>query len=570
MLLKNALDFLLLKMHLTCINGVAFVMKNTLSLLVFCVLWCGSALAQPTANVNVDTNLHHQMITGWEGAAYIGQDHPNFAEFAPRLPELFDSIVHQLGINRVKVEIRSGSENPRNYWEEYQEGTIDSSTWSCVRYSTINDNDDPRSINLSGFHFAEIDSTIKLIVLPLKQRLEAKGEKLFLNVNYVAFTDEMRQSQCSDTLQYFHAVASDEYAEFVLATYLHLRDTWGIVPDAWEVILQPDHTTDWHMVRTGRAIIAAAERLQENGFTPRFIAPSGSSPVISLSYFDKMIEEPGLLDHLEEISYHGHTDFAEDSIRERMKQYGVKSSMLKYPGADYTKLHEDLSTTLVSSWSQFNLAAPYYGIDDGNSYYLIDFADTVLNFGLGSRTTAFMQYFRYIRKGDQRVEATSSHPNVKPLAFVSPDGFRKYVLKIDAPATVNLNNLPGGRYTVSFTVPGEMGEHIDPVDQEPNTTMTAFVPGAVVMTVVQQTKIVASVERESIIAPIRIVNSSPLILSVTASRSDVLEVFDILGKKIFSTDVTAGTSTIFLPSLAKGAYTVRLTGNPTSTIKIAQ
>ncbi|MBI4674397.1 MAG: hypothetical protein HY741_22360 [Chloroflexi bacterium] len=45
--------------------------------------------------------------------------------------------------------------------------------------------------------------------LPMRQKLQARGESLFLNVCYVAFTS-------NPYMQYTNA---EEYAEFVLATY---------------------------------------------------------------------------------------------------------------------------------------------------------------------------------------------------------------------------------------------------------------------------------------------------------------------------------------------------------------
>ena len=108
-------------------------------------------------------------------------------------------------------------------------------------YEIINDNSDPDSINPSGYQFAELDHTVENVILPLKQRLEANNESLFVNLNVVDFTC----CQGASNLEYQDS--PDEYAELVLATYQHLQSQYGWVPDAWEVILEPDkYPLEWH------------------------------------------------------------------------------------------------------------------------------------------------------------------------------------------------------------------------------------------------------------------------------------------------------------------------------------
>jgi len=99
-----------------------------------------------------------------------------------------------------------------------------------VRYTKINDNDDPRVINWAGFQFSSLDWKIENLVIPLKRLFEQRGMKLFINLCYVAFTGQIRDGE------YIHD-NPDEHAEFVLATYLHMQEKYGFVPDTWEVTL---------------------------------------------------------------------------------------------------------------------------------------------------------------------------------------------------------------------------------------------------------------------------------------------------------------------------------------------
>jgi len=189
----------------------------------------------------------HQTITGWEAVAFaLEPTNPAFPNFKDAL---FDQAVNDLGINRVRLEIRSSVENSTDAWSDYQTGKIDYQTWRSRRYATVNDNADPRTIDPAGFHFSEMDNTIERIVNPLREVLAAKGAKLIVNVNYVAFT-----RQITDGL-YIHNDPT-EYAEFVLATYLHLKEKYGWVPNLWEVLLEPDNVSQWNGKLLGQAIAA--------------------------------------------------------------------------------------------------------------------------------------------------------------------------------------------------------------------------------------------------------------------------------------------------------------------------
>ena len=120
------------------------------------------------ATVTIDTLARFQIMTGWEAHAQSGESNPQFREF--RDP-LFDQAVKDVGINRLRVEIRAGAENR----VDFTLATSDSE--KCNRWDTVNDNDDPRVINPAGFHFTALDSTIVRVVLAMKQRLEARGER---------------------------------------------------------------------------------------------------------------------------------------------------------------------------------------------------------------------------------------------------------------------------------------------------------------------------------------------------------------------------------------------------------
>lgn len=431
-----------------------------------------------SATITLDPTLRSQTISGWEVVAQAGQeDSPAFPAYRDAL---FDQAVNDLGINRVRLEVRSGVENARDYWQEVRAGTLDAGQWRGLRYATANDNDDPFTIDLDGFHFTDMDLAVESVVLPLKQRVEARGERFFLNVNYVAFTRQIAPGH-----SYAHA-DPEEYAEFVLATALHLRDKYGLVPDGWEVILEPDNTDEWSGQVIGQAIVAAGQRLEASGFTPHFIAPSTTSMWRATAYFDEMVQVPGVLRYLGEISYHRYIDVADihlQGIAARAVEYGLDTAMLEHIGSGYEDLHQDLKVGRVSAWQQFALAYPT--TDNAAQLYLIDDRDPTRPVITPAAQTRFLRhYFRFIRPGAVRIGAMTTDARFDPLAFLNADGRAVVVVKAASGGEWLVRGLPPGTYALTYTTAGATAVALPDQRIGAGAALHAAIPEVGVMTIV--------------------------------------------------------------------------------------
>jgi O-glycosyl hydrolase len=427
-----------------------------------------------SGDIALDPANRFQTIVGWEATAQSGQSDPAFASVKD---ELFDRAITELGLNRIRLEFRSGFEDHTDWDALKRAGTIDDATFKCHRYATVNDNADPFTIDPSGFKFAAIDTIIERVVLPLRQRLAAKGEKLFLNANYVAFDKTI----CPG-LSYDHQ-APEEYAEFVLAVHLHLRDKYGLVPDTWETVLEPDITNYWRGTQLGNAMAATAARLVANGFTPRFVFPSTTNMANAVPYFDAAIKVPGVAQYAAELSYHRYGGVSAANlatIASRAKTYGIRTSMLEHIGSGYDDLHDDLSIGNVSAWQQYALAFPT--TDNGAQYFTIRNTGA---FGVdaGSRTKLLRQYFRYIRPGHQRVAATSRKSAFDPLAFIDAAGHYVVVVKASSGGTFTVQDLPAGRYGVVYTTSSQDGVAAPDVALGAGKALSASIPSAGVVTI---------------------------------------------------------------------------------------
>lgn len=429
--------------------------------------------------VTIDPSVTFQTISGWEAHAQSGHEHPSFPLFRE---ELFDRAVAEAGINRIRLEAWSGEEARTDWYGLWRSGQIDEATWRCNRFATDNDNDDPFTIDWTGFLFSQLDSLVQNTVLPMKQRLEARGESLFLNVTYDAFVRQI----CDEGDRYVHDDSPEEYAEFVLATHLHLRDKYGLVPDAWEAILEPDNTPFWRGRQIGDAVVAAARRLRANGFSTRFVAPSNSNMSRAIDYFDDMVQVPDARSELLALSYHRYGGVSEANLRsiaQRGTDLGIETAMLEHIGSGQEDLHDDLVLGRVSAWQQFALAFPSQE-DIGGHYYNIDVSDPGSpRVNIGRRTKFLAQYFRYVRRGAVRLEARSRDPAFSPVAFRNVNGRVVVVVRAARAGEVSVGGLPAGPYGINYATEDEYNVEGPSRQVGSSGTLSASIPDSGVLTV---------------------------------------------------------------------------------------
>jgi hypothetical protein len=432
----------------------------------------------PTGNtIALYPAVGFQTMGGWEATAEGGQFYsPAWNNYKN---SLLDQAVNDLGINRVRLEIKSGIENPVDYFAQWQAGQITESQYDSKRYEIINDDGNPNVINPNGFKWSSLDGTINQVVLPLRQRLQARGETLWVNVNYVDFGSSAFE----------HKNSPSEYAEFVLATYQHMQSTFGFVPNSWEVVLEPDTSSaSWSATQVAQAVKAAGDRLAANGFTPNFVAPSTTSASNAPFYIDQIAATTGAMQYISEFSYHrygGASDEVITSIANRALFYNKKAGMLELIGADHRTLYSDLKLGHNSAWQQFTLGGPIsWGPDEGDRYYLVD--DTNVSapiINMASRTKFLRQYFKFIRAGARRIEALTGNQVFAPLAFVNSDGKYVVVITADGNGAFSVEGLPTGTYGIKYTTAGQYDvDHAD-VNLTSGQALSTSIPAPGVLTI---------------------------------------------------------------------------------------
>lgn len=464
-----------------------------------------SAAGNDPVEITVDPAITYQTMKGWEATArlweYNKQEDRYDPSWLPLSDQIFDRLVNELGINRIRLQIKSGAENPVDYWAKFQTGTIGYQEFRRHFYEKINDDPDPAHLNPAGMQFSHLDFQVEKIILPMKRRLDARGEKLFVNFNYVDFGQTELKGNFS------HALDSAEYAELIHAAFVHLKRKYGLVPDALEIVLEPDNTDHWRGRQVGQAIRAVAARLKAAGMSPEIIAPSTSAAGRAPAYIDEMMAVAGVSALVSTLSYHRYdrpkpsvvTSIARraqaiglsnglvnrfspvPAIAERAHARGLSTAMLEHLDGNAAELHEDLTIGQVSAWQKYSIAMRGT-VGKRGVYYLVDFDDpTAPVIQMAEHTRALAQYFRYIRFGAKRIEARSSRATVKPSAFRNANGSLVVVLDSEKAGIMTVRGLPVGRYLASYTTAKETARAMPPIVS--NGAISVKLPAPGIMTI---------------------------------------------------------------------------------------
>jgi hypothetical protein len=398
--------------------------------------------------VHVDASTSFQTIRGWEVVDFALDPSPAFERF---INPLLERVVNEVGINSIRLEVWSGAEHAYDNWTRWQNGEISYEQWRAVRQATVNDNSDANSIKWSGFHFSRLDDKVVRLVEPLRRLLEDNGETLYTTLTYVAFTKTIEGGT------YDHDDPA-EYAEFILATFQHLDETFGFVPDALEILLEPDNVPEWTEDVMGAAIVAVADRLAANGYQPEVIAPSTTKMATAPEFIRRWAETDGILQRVHTLSYHRYRGFSERDLEEVVQTaaaHGLETAMLEWWDRDngYKILHNDLAVGMNSVWHQGAMGGTP---DSKMSLYRIDDSDPLRPVITINDPTRFTrQYFKFVRSGARRIAASSQDGSLHPLGFVNTNGGYIVVVKADKGAEFTVGGVPPGTYGATYATSSE-------------------------------------------------------------------------------------------------------------------
>jgi hypothetical protein len=480
--------------------------------------------AQSSAIITVNPSVTYQTITGWEGAAQIAHNASTYQFDNVHLwqNEVIDKLVNELGINRIRQEIRAGIENSFDWFSWYAvDPDARSSTYRDHWYEKINDDNNPFSVdsaiianpniqNFPGYNFSFLDHSIDHITVPMRNALTNRGESLYINLLLVDFNNHQGSSDV-----HFDS-NSQEYAEFILAIFQHIKAKYGFVPDSVEITLEPENTS-WNGADLGHGLYATQQRLAAFGFHPKFILPSVTNMGNAVTYFNSaknaIASDLGTIisssafgnyiqSNISEVSYHRYGGVSDTNLQliydasqdgPSNRNFSIGTSMLEHINSGYQDLYKDLTIANNSAWQQFAYAFTSSDPNDGTIYYRIDITDPSNPVvAINNRSKYLRQYFNFIRRGAVRISASSNNSLFQPVAFINstsnPIYGGSYVVVVNASTGGNfsINGLPGGRYGIEYTTgtgAGQWGVAQPDIDISTGQPLTATIPNSGVITV---------------------------------------------------------------------------------------
>lgn len=420
---------------------------------------CGGG-PNPDATIEIDPGVSYQTISGWEASESFDWRLPK-----PAMDSLIGVAVNDLGINRLRLSF------PGNMVESRDTVTMPEE----LRLGT-NDNADPNALNRAGFRWELEDYLVEAFVLPMKRRVEARGEPFILTATYVGFRTTSQYQQRDPA----------EYNEFMLTVLDHLKTKFGIVPDLWEVRLEPDHGRNPITARQQGILLAGAgAAARAAGYDKlMFTVPSTVVPHRTVEYLQGILSVPGTARYIGEIGFHQYSAPAREmltGIRDAAKKLGVPTGMLEYNKGTERELYQDLTLADVSVWSRFSLAGNAGGPETGGQYFYVDVPDS--SFRYRNSTWPLRQYFKYVRPGDVRVGARAGDDRVQPTAFLRPDGRVVVVANLADALTIRVKGLPAGRYSVTWASTAGPGDPRPPVDVGQHGDLSVTIPRAATLTI---------------------------------------------------------------------------------------
>ena len=310
------------------------------------------------SQLTIDAARLGQTVSGWEVNPRFWEFDKDNDRYDPawltQKAEIARAAVELGGITRVRVELRSGVENPTDYWTQFTQNKIGyTAVWNHF-YEKINDNGSPSTANAAGFQWSSFDYYIENFVLPLKSELAKKGLGLYVNLCFVDFNWTPLKGNLSVSRN------ADEYAEIMTLGAERLRDKYGLTPDSVEIILEPDNGDGWTGANIGRAVLALKQRLNGAGLNPKIIAPSTSRAAAVLNFLNDLETVPGASAAIDTISYHRYDGASADSavagIRQRASAYGAQTAMLEYTQGDISDFFTDMEFGGGSAWQAYGVA----------------------------------------------------------------------------------------------------------------------------------------------------------------------------------------------------------------------
>lgn len=414
----------------------------------------------PAISFPFDPSVRYQTIEGWggllanwhwaDGASGPATPIPDSVE-----PELLRELVFDLGVNRVGLN------------------------FPAVFIEPVNDNDDPRTKNPSGFDFSTTEPYIREQLLPLRDLLQKRGERLVLYGSVILY----QPAPGPRGTPRFIVENAEEYAEFAVAALEYLR-SFGLEADYWVMVNEPDLVQVWSPAQLADRIVRLGRRLRDAGFRTRISAPETVQPAGVSAWMSALAATPEVRRYLGEISYHSYDYDPTDGERpptapraavanwgrllnlpiaqNEQGQAGKKNARTRWSGLEYEftldmaeNILADLLYANASSWQQHAIIGwGELGDVEVAGTFAIARRDGT-GYDKPAQYWGARHFTRWLRPGAVRVGLRPAEARSPVIAagFLTPAG-RPVVVAMNRGAVareLRISGLAAGQYGVSLT-----------------------------------------------------------------------------------------------------------------------
>ena len=223
----------------------------------------------------------------------------------------------------------------------------------------------------------------------------------------------------------------------------------GLVPDEWIVLNEPDVG---HKATAGVLADSAVSNclaIQQAGAPTTLSVPTNSTVAGSFSYAQVMAADARLNGCIGDWSFHMYgeaTSTVLSRIGQLSEQSGIPSAMDEHHGAAITELFDAIEFANISLWQRDG-----FGGTGCETCYSLYTAQGSRHWFLAGNTGFYRQFYRAIRPGMVRWQATSSEPGDRVVAF-GGGGKAAVVVRSAAGDTVVMRGLPAGSYEIFYTL----------------------------------------------------------------------------------------------------------------------
>lgn len=358
-----------------------------------------------------------------------------------------------------------------------------------------NDDDDPRNLNWGGFDLRE-SKFVKEKIVDLGKPYGFDNFQLAHNIDF------RRMGWLKDVRERDYSRYLDECAEHIAAGAIYWRDTWHIEPRLIMLFNEPLSGNRELRGGTTQEVVdivkRSGARLREAGFaTMKFVVPNEETEAKTIETATAILSDPDAAQYVGAIGYHpypygspyasvpriletsgkGAPDTSRIELRRKLRDLARRFKVpLWMSEVSHSQVPLDSMDAVrgraihIHDEFEYADAAAYFGMNamwdtkshrehthgkrpfetETDTLVLVDNeAGRVTITGMGY---AIGHYARWVRRGDLRVEATSSDPLVQVSAFMNPEGSRM--------ALVLINNAPEERRVVVSLKGATFGESI--------------------------------------------------------------------------------------------------------------